>query len=113
MPPRLSVEDVARLIGAEFAEVERLIDLGYLPERSEDGSVSLRAFVALLRRSISHPRLQRLRIAERAVWIWVLSRNPGFLNAVLGIRFSAGTLGEVVQAKLFRDGALEDDDETA
>ena len=109
---RLSQAEVGKLVGADLAEVGQLIELGYLPEASRDGSVSLQAFLALLGRSLSNTRLQRLRIAEPVVWARVFARNPGLLGTVVRFRFMPGSLGEVVQAKLVRDGPSEEGDDT-
>src|SRR5262245_5198923 len=100
---RLSLAEVGKLFGADLDEVGQLIELGYLPEWSRDGSVSMEAFLVLLGRSLSNPRLQRLRIAEPLVWAGVFARNPGLLREVVRLRCLPGSLGEVVQLKLLRD----------
>src|SRR5262245_29207151 len=106
----LSLGDVCKLLGAAREEVGQLIDLGYLPEPSRGGGVSPPAFIALLGRSLSNPRLARLHIAERVVWTAVFARRPDLLRAIARHRFAPGSLGEVVQVKLLRDGSLEEDD---
>ena len=99
-PDRLSLATVSRLLGATLGEIEELIELAYLPEPSRGGSVSLAAFLALLGRSLVNVRLQRLHISERVVWMYVLGRQPEVLRAVVRHRFSPGSLGKIVQAKL-------------
>ena len=103
----MSLTDVGRLVGADRNDIGLLMELGYLPEPSRDGRVSLRAFIALLERSFSNLRLRRLRIAEQAVWTGVFARSPDLLGAVVGFRFAPGSLGEIVQAKMLRRQSLE------
>jgi hypothetical protein len=107
----LSVSEVGTLLGAQPSEVEWLSDLGYLPEPSRGGRVGYRAFIHLLGRSLSNPRLRGLRIAERPVWLAVLAEHPRLSKAIARFRFLPGSLGEVVLAKLLLDRSLDEGDD--
>ena len=85
-----------------------MIEFGYLPEPGRDGGVSPPAFVALLGRSRSNPRLQGIRIAERVVWSWVFAGNLMLLKVILRHYFAPGSLGALVQAKVL-DQPMDDD----